>query len=250
MLSAEKLTKTYPGRPPAHALRGVTAAVSAGEIVGVVGESGSGKSTLARIWAGLDDATGGAATLHQRPVADWLARDRLGFHRRVQYVFQDPVESLNPRLAIREQLATPLRLLRGLPPADARDAVGELLAQVGLKAEHADRHPHAFSGGQAQRIAIARALAARPEVVICDEAVSALDVSVQADILDLLRELRASHGLAYLFITHDLAVAAEFCQRLIVLKSGEIVEQGAANTVLANPQTDYTRTLRDSVFSL
>ncbi|MFH1497000.1 MAG: ABC transporter ATP-binding protein [Verrucomicrobiota bacterium] len=252
MLTATYLTKTYRsrGRASVHALRDVSADAAAGEIVGLVGESGSGKSTLARIWAGLETATSGTATFHRRDIADWLRRDRIGFYRRVQYVFQDPTESLNPRLTIRQQLTAPLRLLRGLSPAEAADSVGQLLAQVGLKPEHADRHPHAFSGGQAQRIAIARALAARPELVICDEAVSALDVSVQAEVLDLLRELKQSHNLAYLFITHDLAVAAEFCERLIVLKSGQIVEQGPAETLLANPKTTYTRTLRESVFTL
>lgn len=254
MLTATAITKTYParqrGHAPVQALRPITAGVLAGEIVGLVGESGSGKSTLARIWAGLVAPTSGTATFNGRAITDWLRRDRIEFYRHVQYVFQDPTESLNPRLTIRQQLTTPLRLLRGFSAAEAADEVGPLLTQVGLRPEHADRYPHAFSGGQAQRIAISRALAAQPELVICDEAVSALDVSVQAEVLDLLRELREKHQLAYVFITHDLAVAAAFCERLIVLQSGQIVETGPAEALLTHPQTDYTRTLRESVFSL
>lgn len=208
------------------AVDGVSFDLRRGETLGVVGESGSGKTTVARVVAGLQKPTAGDVRLNGR----------------VSMVFQDPLGSLNPRLTTRATLGETLRLNR----PNAFSAV-ELLDLVGLGADALDRYPHAFSGGQRQRICIARALAARPELLICDEAVSALDLSVRAAVLDLLADLKRRLSLSILFITHDLGVARHVSDRLLVMHGGTVVEAGAATDVLRAPRAAYTRALLAAV---
>ncbi len=204
------------------AVDGVSFVLKRGETLGVVGESGSGKSTVARVVAGLQEATGGAVRLRGR----------------VAMVFQDPLGSLNPRLTVRATIGEVLRVNR----TDAF-TTPELLEMVGLGADALDRYPHEFSGGQRQRICIARALASRPELLICDEAVSALDISIRATVLDLLEALKRRLSLSLLFITHDLGVVQHVAHRILVMRSGKVVEEGATASVLKTPQTAYARDL-------
>ncbi|MGJ3242483.1 MAG: ABC transporter ATP-binding protein [Opitutales bacterium] len=236
--------------PGLTALDRVSFDLKAKATLGVVGESGSGKSTLARILIGMDQPTGGDIHYRGRPLADWLSRDRRAFYREVQFVFQDPASSLNPRRRIRDILEAPLIHLCGLEESDRRTRIRDILEAVRMPTDCLDRFPHAFSGGQAQRISLARALVSRPRVVLLDEAVSALDVSVQAQVLHLLRELRQAFDLALLFISHDLAVVEVVCEHLMVLKDGQCVEAGTRERVLHQPQSAFTRELMTSVFSL
>lgn len=226
------------------ALDGVSFDLRRGETLGIVGESGSGKSTLARSILGIEALTSGGAEFNGKPmfgVSDEETRRR---SRHIQAVFQDPTASLNPRMTIAEIISEPWcihpdTLAKSLRPA----RVAELLEQVGLSASHALRYPHQFSGGQRQRIAIARALAINPGLIICDEAVSALDVSVQAQVIDLLRLLKTQYGLSYIFITHDLAVVKDFADRIIVMRNGRIVEEGPTEQIFTAPREAYTREL-------
>ncbi|MFF8812687.1 dipeptide ABC transporter ATP-binding protein [Streptomyces pactum] len=236
------------GRPVA-AVRGVSLRLHRGETLGLVGESGSGKSTLARVLAGLRRPTAGTVRFDGRDISRAAvdARLRRELARDVQVVFQDPYASLNPRRTVEEIVTTPLRFHTSLDAAARRARAAELLEQVGLAPSHLSRHPHEFSGGQRQRIGIARALAVRPRLVIADEPVSALDVSVQAQVLNLLMDLRAELGLSLLFISHDLAVVRHFCDRVAVLRAGEIVETGPRDQVFGAPRADYTRELLDAV---
>ena len=205
---------------PVRAVAGVSFAVAKGETLGVVGESGSGKTTVARVIAGL-----------QRPTAGCVRVDgRLGM------VFQDPLGSLNPRLTAREAVET-------VPRGFRRPDGAALLAEVGLGSEALDKFPHEFSGGERQRICIARALALDPAILICDEAVSALDISIRAQVLELLKSLKAARKLTMLFITHDLGVVSHIADRIVVMHRGRIEEAGPAAEVLRRPQTDYTRSL-------
>ncbi|MDP0926881.1 ABC transporter ATP-binding protein [Paracoccus onubensis] len=233
------------GRTPhrVHAVNAVNFRLSRGRTLGIVGESGSGKSTVARCVLRLEDPTGGEILIDGNDIARLRgARALAPARRNVQMVFQDPNRSLNPRLRIAESLIEgPLNL--GENRAAALERAGELLEVVGLPRASLQRFPHQFSGGQRQRIAIARALMMDPEVIIADEAVSALDVSVQAQVLDLLAELQARRNLAILFITHDLRVAAQICDEVMVMRRGSVVEQGPAAEVLARPRHDYTRAL-------
>jgi ABC-type glutathione transport system ATPase component/ABC-type dipeptide/oligopeptide/nickel transport system permease subunit len=233
-------------RPVLHALDAVTFDIPAGSAFGIVGESGSGKSTLARILCGLQDATHGEVRFDGRSIPEWMA-DPNSFRRQVQLVFQDPASSLNPRKRIGDILSVPLEKLAGVKdPKEQASVLRSLLEKTGLPADTLERFPHEFSGGQAQRICIARALAAKPKVLVLDEAVSALDVTVQAQILELLRNLRQSEKLTLVFISHDLAVVRELCTHVAVLQGGRLVEQGLAADVFDRPRTDYTRALLDS----
>ncbi|MGW8765458.1 dipeptide ABC transporter ATP-binding protein [Streptomyces sp. NPDC055815] len=238
----------YPGRRRGHAhpaVKGVSLHVAHGETLGLVGESGSGKSTIARVLAGLRRPTGGEVRFDGRDISKAVTSSRLRreLSRDVQLVFQDPYASLNPRRTVEQILATPLRLHTDLDGAQRKERAAELLEQVGLSTAHLSRHPHEFSGGQRQRIGIARALAVRPRLIIADEPVSALDVSIQAQVLNLLMDLREELGLSLLFISHDLAVVRHFCDRIAVLKKGELVEAGPRDTVFEAPTAPYTKEL-------
>jgi peptide/nickel transport system ATP-binding protein len=235
-------------RPPdVEALRGVSFDVQAGQRFGIVGESGSGKSTLLRILCALDSPTSGTVRFDGEQISGRPERQLRGLRRRLQVVFQDPMSSLDPRMRVRDIVAEPL--LAG-PGADARGRVAELLVDVGLPPEAADRFPHQFSGGQRQRISIARALAPHPSVLVADEPVSALDVSVRAQILNLLTDLVEQHSLTLVFVSHDLSVVRHMCDTVAVLRAGEIVEQGPVEQVHGTPRHDYTRRLVAAVPTL
>ena len=233
-----------------RAIDGVSLAVRQGETVGLVGESGSGKSTMGFALLRLERSTG----LIRFEGRDIAARSRLEMRRlraRLQIVFQDPYGSLSPRLSAAEIIGEGLAVHEpGLRAAERARRVGAALEEVGLPVEAADRYPHEFSGGQRQRIAIARAIVLKPRLVVLDEPTSALDVSVQAQIVELLRVLQERHGLAYLFISHDLRVVRALAHRVVVLRQGRVVEEGAAEAVFADPQQDYTRALMAAAFGL
>jgi oligopeptide/dipeptide ABC transporter ATP-binding protein len=226
-----------------HTLRavdGVTLDLKPGECLGLVGESGCGKSTLALAIMGLIPPTRGHIALDGRDLAE---RERLETARTVQMVFQDPYASLNPRQTVRRTLADPLRIHGVSDKAEVDGRVIDMLAKVGLRPEHADRYPHEFSGGQRQRIGIARALILKPKLVICDEPVSALDVSIRAQIINLLLELKDELGLAYIMISHDLGVVEHVSDRVAVMYLGRIVEQGGWQEIFEDPRHPYTRAL-------
>ncbi|MGH9067236.1 MAG: ABC transporter ATP-binding protein [Acidimicrobiales bacterium] len=238
VLEARELAKSYGAT---RALGGVSFEVAAGQTLGVVGESGSGKSTLARLMMALERPTSGQVLYRGEPIGSRRDRDLRDFRRHVQVVFQDPMSSLDPRMRVHDILAEPLRAL-GLV-TDEDEQVRSLLASVELPAEAARRRPHEFSGGQRQRIAIARALGPAPEVLVADEPVSALDVSVRAQILNLLGGLVRDLELTLVFISHDMAVIRYLCRNVIVLHRGSIVEQGPADRLFEQPQQSYTREL-------
>ncbi len=230
------------------AVNGVNLDVTAGQAVGIVGESGCGKSTLARAILGLVTPQSGAIAWRGRPVTRADAAGLRQLRREVQAVFQDPVGSLDPRMTIGESVAEALDALGGPAARDeAWRRVVVSLEEVGLDAALAARYPHELSGGQCQRAAIARAIVARPKLLVCDEAVSALDVSVQAQIVNLLGELRRRHGLALLFISHNLAVVRHLCDEIGVLCRGRLVEQGSREAIFTRPREAYTRELLAAV---
>ncbi|MFD7908273.1 dipeptide ABC transporter ATP-binding protein [Kitasatospora sp. NPDC059747] len=261
LVEVDDLAVHFPGRrrfpggrtETVKAVDGVGLRIAPGETVGLVGESGSGKSTTSRVLAGLQRPTGGRVAYDGRVIhddsgvarPDHALRHRLS--REVQLVFQDPYASLNPRRTVARTLDTPLRLHTALTAAGRRERSAELLEQVGLSGDHLDRYPHEFSGGQRQRIGIARALAPQPRLIIADEPVSALDVSVQAQVLNLLMELRERLGVAFLFVSHDLAVVRHFCDRVAVMHRGRLVESADRDRLFAAPHTDYTRELLAAV---
>ena len=226
-----------------RAVNGVSFTLDAGRTLGVVGQSGSGKSTLARTILKLEKPRSGEILLDGQDIARLRGSALRAYRRSVQVVFQDPFASLNPRLTVL-QLVTEGMMAHGITTAAKRRAdATALLAQVGLDAAALDRYPHAFSGGQRQRVCIARALSLKPRLLICDEAVSALDLSIRAQILNLLLELQKRHGLAYLFITHDLSVVQHVADTLAVMHQGRFVEHGPTEEIVTNPQTPYTRQL-------
>lgn len=232
-----------PPRGVVHAVQPVTLAVTSGETLGIVGESGCGKSTLARMLVGLLPPTSGTIEINGEPLDN---ADPARFGRKIQYVFQDPISSLNPRKTIRQIMEAPLKHLHKMDAAARSKRISEIFAAVNLREEFLERYPHEFSGGQAQRIGIARALAADARILILDEPVSALDVSVQAQVLNLLADLKKEFGLTYLFISHDLAVVEAVSDRVAVLYFGSVVEVGPADAVFASPRHPYTKLLADS----
>ncbi len=241
LLEVIGITRRYGAR---QVLAGIDLQIAAGETLGLIGESGSGKSTLSRILLGLDPPGEGSVRFDGITLAPRPGRKaRHAVRRQMQAVFQDPYGSLNPRHTVGRIVAEPLLALGGADAAERRRRVLQALDEVGLSAAQADLAPHQFSGGQRQRIAIARALVTRPRLVIADEPVSALDVSVRAQVLNLMLELRARHGLAYLFVSHDLAVVRHMAHRVAVLYRGRIVEQGPAAAVLDAPRHPYTARL-------
>jgi peptide/nickel transport system ATP-binding protein len=248
VLRTRKLEKTYHDRSwfgkhrTVHAAQDVNLEIRRGQTLGIVGESGSGKSTVARCIVRLIDPSGGAVMLGSDDIAMMPARQLRPLRKRVQIVFQDPYRSLNPRRNVGEALIEgPVNY--GMSRSAAFARARELLAMVRMDAGAMDRYPHQFSGGQRQRICIARALMMEPELLIADEAVSALDVSVQAQVLQLFEEIRARLNLAMLFITHDLRVASQVCDQLAVMSQGRVVEYGPAHQVFGAPQHEYTRAL-------
>lgn len=214
-----------------RAVKGVSFDLDRRETLGIVGESGSGKSTTARMAARLIDPTSGSLEFHGTDVTTLTGKDLREFRSGVQVVFQDPYSSLNPRHTVEQVVSAPLRYQGWKAPGGYRKVVQEAMERVGLNPDHVDRYPAQFSGGQAQRIGIARALVVEPRLVICDEAVSALDVSVQAQVLDLLRDLQRERDLSYIFIAHDLAVVRQIAHKVAVMCSGEVVEQGPRDEI-------------------
>ena len=255
LLQVRALARSYPlarqhlfaPRPQLHALQGVDFVVRAGRSVGIVGESGSGKSTLARLVMALDTPSAGSVQLLGQDLHALPAQALRQARRDMQMVFQDPYGSLDPRQRIERIVTEPLQALGTASRAEQRAQAAAVLAQVGLRSSDLDKYPHEFSGGQRQRIAIARALITRPRLIVADEPVSALDVSVQAQVLNLMQDLQQQCGVTYLLISHDLAVVNHLCDEVLVLYQGRIVERGAPGDLFQNAQHPYTRTLVDAV---
>ncbi len=229
-------------------LHGVSLNLKAGESLGIVGESGSGKSTLARSVMGLEKPQSGSVTINGKDIYSQGRAELKAARKEFQAIFQDPYGSLDPRHSVRRILAEPVVSLESATTAESREErIGQVLEAVGLPASAADKYPHEFSGGQRQRIAIARALITRPKLIVADEPVSALDVSIQAQVLNLMMDLQEQFGLSYLFISHDLGVMRVITDRVAVIHLGRIVEEGPTNEVFDNPQHPYTQALVNAV---
>lgn len=246
LLTVDQLVVEYPSKKfrakPFRALTDINISIGRGETLGLVGESGSGKTTLGRAILGLAPVTGGRISFDGKDISHSSRKDRRVLSRDLQVVFQDPYTSLNPALEIGDILAEPLGV-QGLEAAAAKKRVKELLDQVGLPSDAINRLPREFSGGQRQRVAIARALALSPKLIVCDEPVSALDLSTQARVLDLFLQIQKDTGVSYLFVSHDLDVVRHISHRVAVMYHGEIVEQGPAGVVTTDPDHPYTQRL-------
>ena len=246
LLAVDQLVVEYPSKKfrakPFRALTDINISIGRGETLGLVGESGSGKTTLGRAILGLAPVTGGKISFDGKDISRATRKDRRVLSRDLQVVFQDPYTSLNPALEIGDILAEPLGV-QGMEAAAAKKRVRELLDQVGLPADAINRLPREFSGGQRQRVAIARALALSPKLIVCDEPVSALDLSTQARVLDLFLQIQKDTGVSYLFVSHDLDVVRHISHRVAVMYHGEIVEQGPAGVVTTDPDHPYTQRL-------
>lgn len=246
LLQVDELAVEYPGRRRRDVNRvidDVSFSLSRGETLALVGESGSGKSTIGKAILGLAPAAAGTITLDGRDITRLPKRRRREVASKLQAVFQNPYGSLNPALTIGQSLAEPIRAVEGADARDIRERCTAIIERVGLPRDTLSRFPAEFSGGQRQRISIARAAVLRPNVIVCDEPTSALDVTTQAKVLELLAELQSDLGVAYLFITHDLAVVRAFAQRTMVLQRGRIVEEGATARVCDAPHHEYTQAL-------
>ena len=248
ILTVSGLTKTFKlhGREDVLAVKDVSFALYPGETLGIIGESGSGKTTLVNLITGLLPATSGTVTLGDIEVTACRGKTLRSVWKNLQVVFQTPTESFDPRRTLGDGICESMRN-NGLSKADAKARAKELLALCGLPEEFVNRYPHEVSGGQCQRAAIARALAIEPKLLICDEATSALDVTIQAEIVALLRQLRQKLDMSILFICHDIALVQQFCDRVVVMYHGEIVEEGEPNAVITAPKNDYTQDLIDSI---
>ena len=258
LFEVENLVKHYPVRRGAflgrggggvvRAVDGVSFTLRRGETLGIVGESGCGKSTLARVLLRLVEPTSGRAVLAGENLFALGAREMRLARRRLQIIFQDPFASLNPRMTVAEIVREPWAIFPGVVPrGEWRDRIADLLTRVGLNADDAHRYPHQFSGGQRQRIGIARSLALNPEIVICDEPVSALDVSIQAQVINLLEEIQEAFGLSYIFIAHDLSVVRHISDRVAVMYLGKFVELGTWQEIYERPTHPYTQALLSAV---
>lgn len=255
LLEVTHLARAYPMprqhifKPPqqVYALKGINFSMAQGRSLGIVGESGSGKSTLARLVMALEAPTAGTVRFLGRDLHA-LPSDQLRHARRdFQMVFQDPYGSLDPRHTVERIITEPLQVLEHIHRSERQHKAAQALEQVGLRSSDLKKYPHEFSGGQRQRIAIARALITRPRLIVADEPVSALDVSVQAQVLNLMQDLREAHGMAYLLISHDLAVISHLCDDVVVLHQGAIVEKGSPAQLFGNPQHPYTQSLVNAV---
>ncbi|MBB96535.1 MAG: peptide ABC transporter ATP-binding protein [Rhodobacteraceae bacterium] len=254
VLDARDLVRIYQGRQglfarptPIRAVDGVSLAVHPGETLGIVGESGSGKSTLGRMLLGVDPAQEGEVRFNGCPLPAPKTPEWRALRARMQMVYQDPLAALDRRLTISVQIREPLDVHAFGTPAERDARVHDLMRSVGLRPDQADRYPHELSGGQRQRVVIARALATNPDLLVCDEPVSGLDVSIQAQVVNLLRDLQGGRRLAMVFISHDLKVVRNLCDRVAVMYLGRIVEDGPAERLFANPQHPYTQALISSV---
>ncbi len=251
LLVANKVVKHFPVRggvlnrikAKVHAVNGVSMTINRGETMGVVGESGCGKSTLGKVLIRLTEPTDGSIKFDGNDITTLDHEGMMPYRRRMQIIFQDPYSSLNPRLTVRQTITEAVRFHKVVEPADTKAYVEELIKVVGLRPEAADRFPHEFSGGQRQRIGIARALSVKPEFIVADEPVSALDVSVQAQVLNLMTDLRERFGLTMMFISHDLKVVEHFCDRITVMYLGFAVEELPAEDIDDRAQHPYTRAL-------
>ena len=244
------LNRSFSGKPlrTVRAVDEVSFAVKRGETLGLVGETGCGKSTVGRTIVGLYEPTAGSVRLAGSDIhAALRSPQRQQYRRRLQMIFQDPYASLDPRMTVGDIIGEPIDIHQPTDPADRSGQIEELLQQVGLDPEHAARYPHEFSGGQRQRVGIARALAARPEFIVCDEPISALDVSIQAQIVNLLQELQLKIGLTFLFIAHDLSMVRHLSHRIAVMYLGRLVELGSSAELFDHPRHPYTQALLSSI---
>ena len=255
ILSVQGLTKHFPGgregllgkRDVVQAVDGVSFEVAAGEALGLVGESGCGKSTTGRLITRLLEPTAGSVAFEGQDISHFSNAQMRPIRTQLQMIFQDPYASLNPRHTVGTIVSTPFKINKVMPEGGVKKRVQEILEIVGLNPEHYNRYPHEFSGGQRQRIGIARALALRPKLIVADEPVSALDVSIQAQIINLMKDLRKDFGLTFVFIAHDLAVVRHFAQRVAVMYLGNIVEIADRDTLYAAPKHPYTKALLSAV---
>ena len=254
LITAENLTRIYQlrrglfGKPtPVRAVDGVSLSVMPGEALGIVGESGSGKSTLGRMLLGIDPPQSGKVTFDGQPMPEFGTAEWRALRARMQLIYQDPLAALDRRLTIATQIGEPLEIHNLLPKEERPARVEALMAAVGLRRDQADRYPHELSGGQRQRAVIARALATRPKLLVCDEPVSALDVSIQAQVVNMLRDLQEDNGIAMVFISHDLKVVRNIADRVAVMYLGRIVEEASSDVIFAEPRHPYTQALVSSV---
>lgn len=248
LLEVEEIYKTFliNGKEKFTAVDGVSFKLYPGEILGIVGQSGSGKSTVAKAVARLIDVDSGSIKIEGEDITRAKNRQLKSFYRRLQMVFQSPAGSFNPRCTLGSGISESL-INSGLSRTEALAKAEELLVQCGLPAKFSRRYPHEVSGGQCQRAAIARALAIEPKILLCDEATSALDATVQKQIIELLGSLQEKTGMAYIFICHNLALVQQFCQRVLVMHEGKVVEEGTPDAVIMHPQSAYTRKLVEAV---
>lgn len=248
ILQCKNIKKKYKKKYHYHiAANNISFALKKGECLAIVGESGCGKSTLARVIMNLEKADDGKVILDGNNITNIKEKKLSSVYKEIQIVFQDAIGSLNPKMTIGESIKEYVCSLCSTTKEEREKKVEDLLELVGLPKEFKNRYPHELSGGQCQRVAIARALSSHPKVLICDEATSALDVSVQAQVLDLLIKMKNNLNISYIFITHDLALVSSFCDRVIVIKDGSIVEEGYVDKVINDPKSDYTKLLLNSI---